>query len=46
MSGGLNLLAFKLTSGTDVGAIRPVTLTYESKLPMIPIRPTAVAAPA
>ncbi len=45
LSGGLNLLAFKLTSGTDVGAIRPVTLTYESKLPMIPIRPTAVAAP-
>ncbi len=41
---GLNLLAFKLTKGTDVGAIRPVILTYESKLPMIPIRPAAVAA--
>ena len=41
---GLNLLAFKLTKGTDVGAIRPVILTYESKLPMIPIRPTSVAA--
>jgi hypothetical protein len=41
---GLNLLAFKLASGADVGAIRPVTLTYESELPMIPIRPTALAA--
>ena len=41
---GLNLLAFKLTKGTDVGAIRPVILTYESKLPMIPIRPASVAA--
>lgn len=41
---GLNLLAFKLTKGTDVGAIRPVILTYESKLPIIPIKPTSVAA--
>jgi hypothetical protein len=41
---GFNLLAFKLTKGTAVGAIRPVILTYESKLPMIPIRPTSVAA--
>ena len=41
---GFNLLAFKLTKDTDVGAIRPVILTYESKLPMIPIRPTSVAA--
>jgi hypothetical protein len=41
---GFNLLAFKLTKGTDVGAIRPVILTYESKQPMIPIRPTSVAA--
>ncbi len=41
---GLNLLAFKLTKGTDAGAIRPVILTYESKLPMIPMRPTSVAA--
>jgi hypothetical protein len=41
---GLNLLAFKLTKGTEVGAIRPVILTYESKLPTIPIRPTSVAA--
>jgi hypothetical protein len=41
---GLNLLAFKLSDGKDVGAVRPVILTYESKLPMIPIRPTAVAA--
>ena len=40
---GLHLLAFKLTSdakaGADADAIRPVVLTYESKLPMIPIRP-------
>ncbi|MFI5306630.1 MAG: DUF2330 domain-containing protein [Polyangiales bacterium] len=44
LKAGLNLLAFKLQSSADTGAIRPVTLTYESKLPMIPIRPTAVAA--
>lgn len=43
---GLNLLAIKLTSGAEaeVGAIRPVSLTYEGKLPVIPIRPSAVAA--
>jgi Uncharacterized protein conserved in bacteria (DUF2330) len=41
---GLNLLAFKLTKGAGAGAIRPVILTYESKLPMIPMRPTSVAA--
>jgi Uncharacterized protein conserved in bacteria (DUF2330) len=41
---GLHLLAFKLATGTNVGAIRPVTLTYESKRPMIPLRPTSVAA--
>jgi hypothetical protein len=44
LNDGLNLLAFKLTKGTDTGAIRPVVLTYESKLPAVPIRPTAVAA--
>ena len=45
---GLNLLAFRLTksAGVTAGSIRPVILTYESKLPMIPIRPTAVAAQA
>ncbi len=41
---GLNLLAFKLTKATDAGAIRPVVLTYESKRPMIPIRPMSVSA--
>ncbi len=41
---GLSLIAFKLTKGQDVGAIRPVQLTYTSKTPSIPIRPTAVAA--
>jgi hypothetical protein len=41
---GLNLLAFKLQADAAVGAIRPVVLTYDSKLPMIPLRPTAVAA--
>jgi hypothetical protein len=40
----LNLIAFKLTKGTDTGSIRPVMLTYDASLPSIPIRPTAVAA--
>jgi hypothetical protein len=44
LSDGLNLLAFKLTKDTQETAIRPVMLTYDGKLPMIPIRPTAVAA--
>ena len=41
---GLNLVAFKLTKGNVTGAIRPVRITYEADLPVIPIRPTAVAA--
>ncbi|MDH5676817.1 MAG: DUF2330 domain-containing protein [Myxococcales bacterium] len=41
---GLNLIAFRLTKGNDSGTIRPVSITYESSLPMIPIRPTRVAA--
>jgi hypothetical protein len=43
---GLNLMAFKLQKGPDItsGSIRPVVITYESELPAIPIRPTAVAA--
>jgi MYXO-CTERM domain-containing protein len=41
---GLNLIAFKLTKGNEAGAIRPVVISYESTLPMIPIRPTQVAA--
>jgi hypothetical protein len=46
LSQGLHLLAFKLAKGAGAGAIRPVILTYESKLPVIPIRPAAVAAKA
>ncbi len=41
---GLNLIAFRLTKGNEVGAIRPVMLTYPGDKPSIPIRPTAVAA--
>jgi hypothetical protein len=44
LSDGLNLLAFKLSKDKAAGAIRPVVLTYPSERPMIPIRPTAVAA--
>ena len=46
LADGLNLLAFRLTKSADAqtGSIRPVMLTYHSELPMIPIRPTAVAA--
>jgi Uncharacterized protein conserved in bacteria (DUF2330) len=40
---GLDLLAFKLTHDMDAGAIRPIVLTYESKLPVIPPGPAAVA---
>ena len=41
---GLHLLALKLAGDADVGAIRPVILTYESKLPMVPMQPMAAAA--
>ena len=41
---GLNLIAFKLSSSSDSGSIRPVMLTYDASRPSIPIRPTAVAA--
>jgi MYXO-CTERM domain-containing protein len=44
LAGGMNLLAFRLTSGNDVGSIRPVTITFGPGLASIPIRPTAVAA--
>ena len=46
LEGGMNLLAFRLTSGNDVGSIRPVTITFGPGLASIPIRPTAVAAVA
>ena len=41
---GMNLIAFRLTKGAHAGSIRPVSLTFTSPMPMIPIRPTAVAA--
>jgi len=41
---GLNLAAFRLSKNRDSGSIRPVMLTYTDDEPMIPIRPTAVAA--
>jgi hypothetical protein len=44
LEGGMNLIAFRLTKGNDNGTIRPIRITYESDQPMIPIRPTAVAA--
>ncbi len=41
---GMNLIAFRLQKNRSAGAIRPVMLTYYDDEPMIPIRPTAVAA--
>jgi len=41
---GLYLLALRLKKGADVGAIRPIVLTYAADKPMIPIKLTAVAA--
>jgi hypothetical protein len=42
----LNLIAFRLNKakGKTTGSIRPIKLTYTTDHPMIPIRPTAVAA--
>jgi MYXO-CTERM domain-containing protein len=44
LDSGLNLIAFRLTKGSDTGSIRPVMITYPSTQPSIPLRPTAVAA--
>jgi len=44
LQGGMNLIAFRLSKNQGAGSIRPVILTYASERPMIPIRPTAVAA--
>jgi MYXO-CTERM domain-containing protein len=44
LESGMNLLAFRLTKGNDVGSIRPVTITFGTGLASIPLRPTAVAA--
>jgi hypothetical protein len=41
---GMMLVAFRLTKQASTGDIRPVVLTFEDASPMIPIRPTAVAA--
>jgi hypothetical protein len=41
---GMDLIAFRLTKGNDAGSIRPVSLRYAGDNPIIPIRPTAVAA--
>lgn len=44
LADGMNLLAFRLTKGTETGSIRPVVITYPGDRPSIPIKPTAVAA--
>jgi hypothetical protein len=41
---GMYLLALRLTKGSSSGSIRPIVLTYDATLPMIPIKLTAVAA--
>jgi RNAse (barnase) inhibitor barstar len=41
---GMYLLALRLTKGSNSGSIRPIVLTYDASLPMIPIKLTAVAA--
>jgi hypothetical protein len=41
---GNYLLALRLTKGSDTGSIRPIVLTYDAELPMIPIKLTAVSA--
>jgi len=43
---GLHLLAFKLRSDAEVGAIRPIILTYDGKMPFLPLRAQAGAATA
>jgi hypothetical protein len=44
LADGLNLIAFRLTKSRSAGSIRPIRLTYPQGAPVIPIRPTAVAA--
>lgn len=41
---GMVFLAMKLSPEKDVQDIQPIKMTYESSLPMIPLRLTAVAA--
>lgn len=44
LEAGMNLIAFRLSKGEDTGSIRPITMRYRTEVPMVPIRPTAVAA--
>jgi hypothetical protein len=44
LAAGLDLLALKLTKGSDTGSIRPIVVTYKGTQPSIPIKLTAVAA--
>jgi hypothetical protein len=44
LADGNYLLALRLTKGSDTGSIRPIVLTYDADLPMIPIKLTAVSA--
>jgi hypothetical protein len=44
LEAGLNLVAFRLTRGAEVGSIRPITIGFGRGQASIPIRPTAVAA--
>lgn len=44
LEAGMNLLAVRLQKGLPTGAIRPLSLTFQSAEISIPIRPTAVAA--
>lgn len=41
---GMNFLAVRLSKNSNTGSIRPVMISYQSERPVIPIRPTAVAA--
>lgn len=41
---GMNFLAVRLSKSASTGSVRPIRITYQSERPMIPIRPTAVAA--
>ena len=41
---GFDLLAFRLSKGADSRATRPLMLTYEGKLPVVPLRLTSASA--
>jgi hypothetical protein len=46
LDSGLNVIAFKLDKNSHAGSVRPVMITYESEVPFIPLRPTAMASGA